>query len=885
MRAIDMEKLFYSIGVYKGFLKPYIIFFVLVSCPLMGQVTQKKRLTAQDYHLWSTMEMQTVSKKGEWVSYHLAYEDGNDTLFVRNKQATKTHVFAKGYDGKFAKDEWFACMLPNGVLSVTNLKTGRSRQVLGVKQYTYSKDGGTLVTLTEDNRLTVGSPDGKVELDESGVTAFVLNPKSSGMVYTKIANTSSLHEYSFDGKTTARKLAEDDRATFEDIVWQEEGQAFGFAKKYKDTRDVRYGRNLYLYRIKEKKIIGFDANSVPNIAKDSKIVSPNWTRFTISGDGKRVFFYISEKEDATTPEQPLVQVWNGNDPWTYSQVQLSGRWDRAPRCVVWWPDSNRFLQLTTEEQPQVMLSGNKKYAITYNPTGQKPQFYQLSKTGFYITELESGKQRLFLENQMCYMSEITVSPCGKYIMYFKDQHWWAYDIAKEKHFNVSLAISPLIYDKSYDYSGQKPAFGIVGWTKDNASILLYDEYDLWSVNLTNLKSKRLTSGREQQITFRLIYPLGQVDRQMNFDGFTFPKINLESTIYLKGYGAFTKQSGYYSWNGVEKPLVFSNKNITQLGFTKDSETYYYTVEDFNAPRSIIAIEKSTGVEQLVVKCNSQHENYHWGKSQLIEYINSRNQQLQAVLFYPSNYDPTKKYPMVVYIYEKLTQHLHHYVNPTLHNNTGINISNLTSQGYFVLYPDILFETGDVGMIATDCTVSATKEVISMGLVLDDKIALTGHSFGGYEADFIATQTDIFATVISGAGTSDLVSHYLSIGWNNGRAEAWRYEDHQYRIGKSLYDDMEGYLRNSPVMHAKNIKVPLLTWSGELDRQVHYYQSIEFYNALRRLGKKHIMLLYPENGHILTLNKSREDFTQRYEQWLATFLKDAQAPEWITKGMQ
>ena len=287
----------------------------------------------------------------------------------------------------------------------------------------------------------------------------------------------------------------------------------------------------------------------------------------------------------------------------------------------------------------------------------------------------------------------------------------------------------------------------------------------------------------------------------------------------------------------------------------------------------------------MVQSNPQHFNYHWGTSQLINYTNSKNQQLQGVLYYPVDYNPVKKYPMVVYIYEKLSQHLHSYVNPTLHNNIGINTSNLNAQGYMVLHPDILYTIDDVGISATDCVVSATKAVIAMGIVHPDKIALTGHSFGGYEANFIATQTSLFATIISGAGSSDLVNTYLSIGWNTGKSESWRFEDHQYRMEQPMYANMEGFLRNSPIMQAQNVDTPLLIWTGEQDRQVHYYQSIEFYNALRRLGKKQIMLVYPDNGHILTESTSREDFTHRFEQWLATYLKDVPAPEWIAKGMR
>jgi dipeptidyl aminopeptidase/acylaminoacyl peptidase len=878
-----MRKLFYNNRSYIALMHSFILGIIFFSCSVLGQVTPKKNLTEQDYHLWSTMEMQAVSAKGDWVSYHLAYESGNDTLSVRNKQATKTHAFAEGYDGKFAKDGWFACMQPEKVLSVVHLTTGLTRQIKGVTQYAFSNDGTTLIYLNDSNQLTIGSPNGSPIEEINGVSGFVLNPAGSSMVYTVSGEQSSLHYYSFAGKGNVQKIATDGAATFENIMWQGKGASFAFVKNYKDTLDVRHGRNLYLYRISENKLFSFDANLLPTIPKASTIESPMWTRFRVSDDGQRVFFYITEGGSGS--EKPLVQVWNGNDAWTYPQVQISGRFDKASKCAVWWPDNGRFLQLTTTEQPKLMLNGDQKYAITHNPMGEKPQFDYLNTTDWYVTNLNTGKQTLFLENQVCDLGEITPSYGGKYIAYRSDKHWGVYEIATGKHINISAGIVPSIYDASYDRAGVKPAYGIAGWTADDASVIIYDEYDLWSVNLKDLKTKRLTRGREQQIVFRLSYPLGQIDRLMNFDGFTFAPLDLEKGLYLKAFGKFTKQSGYYHWDVTEKALVFAAKNITQLGYTNTSKTLFYTVQDFNVPPAIMALGESMPFPTLVVNSNPQQENYHWGKSQLISYTNSKGKKLQGALYYPANYDPAKKYPMVVYIYEKLSQHLHTYVNPSLYNTYGINTSNLNSQGYFVLHPDISFEMGDVGISATDCVVSATKAVIAMDLVLPNKIALHGHSFGGYEADFIATQTDIFATVIAGAGISDLVSHYLLNGWKTGRPEIWRYENDQWRLEKSLYEYTEGYLRNSPVMHAQNIKAPMLTWSGAEDQQVPYYQSIEFYNALRRLGKKQIMLIYPKNDHVLSQSESQKDFTQRYEQWLATYLKDVAAPDWIVKGMQ
>ncbi|WP_284653486.1 alpha/beta hydrolase family protein [Flavobacterium terrisoli] len=864
----------------------FILFFLVVSCSVMGQVTNQKNLTEADYHLWSTMEMQAVSAKGDWVSYHLAYESGNDTLFVRNKNATKTHSFPKGYDGKFAKDSWFACMIPENVLEVVNLKTGLKRQMRGATQYAFSSDGLTLITLTDSHQLSIERLDGSATETIDNVTGFFLNPSSTGMVYTIAKEKASLYYCPFDGKREHfQKLVTDGEATFENIVWQRKGQAFAFVKKYKDTLDSRNGKNLHLYQLKQNNIYSFDANTVASIDKGSNIEPPIWTRFTISDDGQRVFFYLTESTP-NTAEKPIVQQWNGNDAWTYPQVQLSGRWDLQAKCAVWYPKTGEVRQLTSNDQPKLLLSGDQQYAITYNPMGQKPQFTMLSKTDWYCTNLNTGKRTLFLKNYICDMEEISASYGGKYIVYRNAEHWWVYELATGKHVNISVNIPHLIYDEAYDYAGAKPAFGIAGWTTNDDTVIIYDEYDLWSVNLKNLQAKRLTKGREKQIVFRIANQSGQPDRFMNFDGFTFPELAMEKGVYLKASGKLTKESGYYYWDGKEKPLVFSDKSITSLAFTNESKTLYYMEQDYNSPPSIMAMGKENGQTNLVVMSNTHQKNYHWGKSILISYRNSKNKNLQAALYYPANYDPLKKYPMVVYIYERLSDQVHRYVNPSLLNGAGFNISNLTTQGYFVLQPDLSFELGNVGMSAADCVVSATNVVIDIGLVQPDKIALTGHSFAGYQVSYIATQTkNFFATIVAGAGVSDLIGSYLSIGWNSGRPEIWRYEDQQWRMGKSLYEDMDAYLRNSPVIHAQNITSPLLIWTGELDRQVHYYQTIGFYNALRRLEKKVIMLVYPESGHALSKRNSNIDFTHRYEEWLASYLKDIPAPQWIKKGME
>ncbi|UPT70957.1 MAG: prolyl oligopeptidase family serine peptidase [Flavobacterium sp. JAD_PAG50586_2] len=813
----------------------------------------------------------------------MSYESRLDTLFVRNANATKTFTFPKGSDGLFADDGWFGCMNPQKQLIVVNLKTGKQRIVENVVQYGFSADGKLLVVLNSKGALTIGKPDASATESIQSVTNYYFNQAKTAMVYTIAKEKSSLHYCPLDGNREHFKmLANEAGCTFENILWDKSGTYFSFVKKYTDADDIRNGRNLNLYSLAISKSYLFDANHHPEIWKESTITFLSQNRFSISADGKRVFFYMTDKPDASL-DNPTAQIWNGNDVWTYRQVEVEGRFDMAPKCFVWFPDTSKILKLTDNQQPKILLSGDTDFAITYNPAGVSPQFTQLNKTDWFITDLATGIKNSFLEDQLCDMDEIVPSPGGKYITYLKAKHWWVYEIRTGKHWNVTQNIPWPIVNEAYDYAGQKPAFGIVGWTVRDSEIIVYDEFDLWAIDLQNLRCRKLTSGREKQIRFRLTYPLDTEGFVSNLDGHFNQIIDLNAIQYLKASSKITKKTGFYIWNGKEKPLLYADKNITQLGFTKKSKSFFCKVQDYDESPSVVSITMP-GRIKTVATTNDHQKNYYWGESKLINYKNSKGELLQAALYYPGNYDASKKYPMVVHIYDKLSQNLHDYVNPSLYNPSGINISNLSTQGYFVLEPDIAFEHDNVGASAADCVISATKTVISSGLVQNDRIALQGHSFAGFEVSFIATQTSIFATVIAGAGISDVVMNYNSLGWNSGKAEAWRFEDQQWRMTKPFYENKEVYLRNSPILQADKITSPMLIWTGEQDRQVHYFQSIQLYNALRRLGKKEIMLIYPEIRHNLTIPKYQIDFTRKYEEWLAYYLKGVPPAEWMKKGI-
>lgn len=844
----------------------------------MGQVSHKKTLSEKDYGLWSTMEIKGSSAKGTWVCYNLSYESGNDTLVIRSKDATKVYSFTKGKDGIFGGNRWFVCSLPNNRIAIQDLEKGSREEIENVGKFDISADGNTFIILQNDNVLSIrykGNLFARIE----HVTDFVPNPNKTGMVYTIEKEKASLHYCPFDGiDDHFRRIIYEVNVTFEDITWNTTGNSIAFRKKPKTVTSPQDNNNLNHYSFETAKLTSanFAAYDMKTEEVRNEVIVVK--SITVSDDGTKVFFYTQVERKLVS--KPVVQIWNGSDSWTYRQTEVNKKHVNS-YCYVWWPSTGEFKRLTADDESYLVLSGDQDFAITFNPAGKRPEFSNGNKFSCNIQNISVGKQGGTSKKGVFNADEITPSHGGYYVLYRINNEWFIYNLHTEKTTNLSTIFPNKFPDQSNDRGGVKPDFQIAGWTKDDKEILVYDEYDIWSINLTNFKIGRITKGREAALIYRIVMPFGKTNKNTNFDGFTYPLLSPEKELFLSVKGKLSKQSGYSWWNGSEYRIVMADKTFDELCFRYGDNTIYFTKEDFNSPPELIAYEVNARKQKRVFKSNPQHSDYLWGKSELIEYHDSNGNSLKGALFYPAGYEAGKKYPMVVYIYERLSDHVHTYGNPTVHNGGGsVNVSTLTAQGYFVLYPDIKYRTDKVGFSATDCVVNATKTVIARGLVYSNKVALVGHSFGGYEAAFIATQTDLFATFVIGAGVTNILSSYLSIGWNRGRPEIWRYEHDQWRMSKSLFEDMETYLENSPITHAQKVTAPILIWSGEQDKQVHYYQSIEFYNALRRLGKKEVMLIYPNNRHRLTEPASEEDFEHRLQQWFDTFLKDLPPAEWI-----
>jgi len=478
------------------------------------------------------------------------------------------------------------------------------------------------------------------------------------------------------------------------------------------------------------------------------------------------------------------------------------------------------------------------------------------------------------------------SATGEHLLYFKDDQHVSYDVASGEHTDLTSDLPTTFVNEDYDYPvEQKPSWGVAGWADDDEAVLLYDRYDIWSVTPDGTGALRLTEGARDEIRHRLV-------RLNAPSGFGFgpraaESIDLDEPLFLSIYGEWTKNSGYARLEasgegGDPTRLVWLDRNVARLTKAQDAEAYAYVVQDFDdSPDYFFGGPDLSGAAQ-VTRTNPFQADFAWGHSELIDYSCEFGKKVQGALYYPADYEEGRAYPMITYVYERLSQGVHRYSVPS--ERSSYNPAVWTSQGYFVLQPDIYFRGRMPGTSAVECIRPAVKTVVDTGKVDGDRVGLVGHSWGGYEAAFVPTQTDIFAASVSGAALTNFFSMMGTLHWNQGMPETAHWETGQARMDVPYWDDLEAYVRESPIIWIPQLETPMLMAFGDADGTVDFRQGLEMYNYARRAGKQFVMLVYADENHSNRQKKNQIDYHNRILQWFGHYLKGEDPEPWIIKGI-
>ncbi|HEX3876555.1 MAG TPA: prolyl oligopeptidase family serine peptidase [Bryobacteraceae bacterium] len=576
------------------------------------------------------------------------------------------------------------------------------------------------------------------------------------------------------------------------------------------------------------------------------------------------------------PDLPDLVIWHYKDPRLQTQQEVQEASDKNfSYLAVYVPSSKKFIRLADDTVRTVTFGPQAKLAMGVDIRDYEREG-NLSGRRYedvYVIDAATGQRKAGLKKAEHVMGE---SPDGTKLLYFADGEFLVYDMETGKSTDLTSKLPVKFWDTEDDHNVVKPPRQSLGWTKDNSAVLLSDGWDVWRVPVAGGAAENLTvNGDKEKIRYRRIFRLDPDERG----------VDLSHPVYVSAYGEWTKKGGIGliepGKHGVQM-LQWGDAAYLQLLKAKSADVYLYTRENTQEFPNYYASNASLTNGKQVTDANPQQKNLLWSAGvKLIDYASTRGEKLQAALFLPANYQPGKHYPTIVYIYEKLSQNANAYPQP---GYNGFNVAHYTSNGYAVLEPDIVYKVNDPGMSAVACVVPAVKAAIATGIVDAAAVGLQGHSWGGYQTAFLVTQTDIFHAAIAGAPLTDMVSMYSLIYRNTGGTNQAIFESSQGRFAGGYWDNMEAYVRNSPVYHAKNVKTPLIILANDKDGAVDQTQGIAYFNTLRRLNKPVILLEYKGENHNLRVPKNMKDYTARMREWFDHYLKDKPSPKWMEEGV-
>jgi dipeptidyl aminopeptidase/acylaminoacyl peptidase len=902
---------------------PLLAFFS-TGALLIGQ--QKPSLTPAAFGKWETLAAGDLSPDGKWLAYSIRRVSDEELRIASVPGARKEIIAAFGLRPVFSDDSRFLAYAigmseaerdklkkakkpAEDKLGILNLASGETVVIEKIDGFAFSKGGRFLAMrkyAPERPSATPPSTD-TASKDTPGATLVVRDLQTgTDTTFGNVASYawSELGPYlamtiSADGKTgngvqvfnpasSQLRVLDSGAAIYKGLAWRKDSDDLAVLKSKSDENFEDDTHILLAWKGLDRKY-EFDPAATAGIPAGQRIVS--FRPLSWSDDGSAIFFGIAEWE--RKPEKPAseksakdgdknaddeqaeVDVWHTRDPHAIPEQKLRADRDRERNLLATWRlESSSVVVLGADLKEGITLVKGQKHAIVLDalPYQQQGMFGRRVED-LYVLDAVTG-QRSKIEPALEY--EMGASPDGRYVLYFRGDHYFTYDIQTGARADISKTIPTPLWNHEYDHPvKQKPPYGVAGWTKAGHSVLIYDEYDIWEVLPDGSKATRLTNGAPEQIRYRYV----KLDPKEEF-------IDLEKPVYLSLYGQWTKRSGYArlttsaAGHTVDR-LLWVDKSASRLAKAKDAAVFAYVVEDFDVSPNYFTAAGDLKDPHQVTDTNPFQKDYAWGRSELIDYKNERGERSQAGLFYPANYEAGKKYPMIVYIYEIVSNVVHRYNVPS--ERAPYSPAVFTSKGYFVYEPDITYRPRDPGVSAVQSVVPAVKKIIDLGLVDAKRIGIVGHSWGAYQTCFLATNTNLFAAAVAGAPLTDLVSMYGSVYWNNGIPETGHYETGQERMEVPLWDDPQAYIRNSPVYGLPKMTAPLLVAFGDKDGAVDWHQGIEMYNMARRLGKDMVLLVYAGENHSLAKKPNQIDYHNRIVDWFDHYLAGAPAKDWMVKG--
>ena len=882
---------------------------------------------------WRSMSSTSLSADGRWLAYRVSPLEGDAEVVFKQTQGAKEYKFPAGEgrmgfvglsrdarygafivnpDAKEAKKLRQEKKSPTLKAAVVDLDSGEKVEYDKIRSIQFSGRNPGWIALLK----TVPESQSR-EKDKWLGGDLILRELATG----KELLFGNVSEFAFDKQ--GRRLAmlvdsygqagngvllrdmtggalvplDNDKASYKSLAWNEKGEALSCLK---GKEDKAYEDKLYA-------VVGFtgfgpgaplktvydpkDDKGFPAGMSLSPDQAPRWTE---SLDALVFGIHELKKKDESKgpgagPEaapaaeadedMPDLVLWHGADKRLQSQQQVeAGEDQKFSYLAEYRIKEKKFIRLADDDLRTVVVAPRGRWAVGYDD-----REYELdgnldgrSYRDILVIDMTTGVRRPALKKSRYSFS---ISTDGSHLLCYEEGAFFTYEFMTGKTYPITKDVPADFVNEDNDTNVKNPPDYPVGWSEDGKSVFLSDGFDIWNVGVHGGGAVNITAnGRKDQIRYR-----GILQHDPELKG-----IDPAKPMYIPMYGEWTKKAGI---GRIEKGkpglavLLWDDAGFAGPLKAENAEVYVYTKDTFKDAPGLYVTDATFKSGRILTDTNPQQKDLLWSSgSILLDYKmdpkSGMDKKLQAALFLPANYEKGKRYPTIVYYYEKMSQQLNRYAQPSAN---GFNKSVYTSNGYAVLMPDITYKLNDPGMSAAWCVLPALEAAVASGVVDRSKVGLQGHSWGGYQTAFLITQAD-FAAAVAGAPLTNMISMYSSIYFNSGGANMAIFESSQGRFLGGYWDNLEAYQRNSPVYFAAKVKTPLMILHNDKDGAVVWNQGIEYYNTLRRMKKPVILLEYVGENHGLAKPANQKDYTVRMREFFDHHLMGKPAPAWMNEGV-
>lgn len=888
---------------------------------------QKKPLDHTVYDQWERISERLISPNGEWAVYTVDPQEGDGTLYLQSISTRAVQAFPRGSMAQFSFNGRFMAFklkpffaqtreakikkkkpedFPKDSLVIIELGKGEWKRIPLAKSFKFpAEEEGFLVVQLESSEkvneanespstLIVFNLLDKTEYAIPRITEFEVAAKSGKLVAEQTRNPKDTL-----GKTAILlvDLAVKKIDTisyggndFRSFVFSEDGTQLAYLAE----RDARPKELIKYFKLYHYKLDGDSARLLVDRSTIGMKLGSTVSEFgkpRFSKSGQRIYFGtapIKAAIDTSLPEidQVKLDVWHYKDDYLQTQQLFNLKRELERNYLTVYNLQEQTLFPLESEQLSLVVTtadGDGKTAYGISDFGYRieSQWRGMSKKDIYKIDISTGEAVLIKKGLNGVVYPSFVSPTGNAIVWYdytlKQYESWY----KGKMQVISRQIPFRLYDEDHDSPGPAEPYGIVGFERGDSVVWIYDRFDAWRVSLAGYgNAKNITvKGRVKKENLRYI-KIDYKEKYIAENGWSFWRFQQEQDKSA-GLAMATWGNQQLSWkNETRGPFTFGipvkSKSSSVLLYTKESYVLSPNLHAWN-------LEDNVNAETKLTSINAQQQQYNWGTSSIYRWKSIDGKNAQGVLYLPEDFDSKKKYPVLLYFYETHTNTLHSYIPPSP-TGSRLNISFFVSRGYVVLSPDIHYQIGYPAKSCYNYVVSAAQQLAKEPWIDKANMGIQGQSWGGIQVAQLVTMTSLFKAAWAGAPVANMTSAYGGIRWESGVNRQFQYEMTQSRIGATLWQRRDLYVENSPLFKVPQIKTPLVIMANDADGAVPWYQGIELFTAMRRMGKQVWMLNYNGEAHNLRERKNQKDISIREQQYFDWLLKGERPARWLAEGI-